>query len=257
MARLYGKAAWRRRRADQLQAEPLCAACLKERRVTAATVADHIERATDERSFWEGALQSLCARHHNAKRQAESRSGQQGEHRPDWLPKPTCRVMLVCGPPGSGKSTYVAERATPADTIIDLDEIKAQMANAPLYHADKRWLGPALAQRNRQLADLSKAPVTHTAWVILSAPSKPLRKWWSDTLRAENTAVLDVPADECKRRIKADERRRPVMVEHLSAVDDWWAREKGHKAIPLKRGADVHGMPIDPLHPWNQRVLTW
>lgn len=76
VARLYSTVAWRRRRKSQLDAEPLCRACRKERRITKATVADHIERATDEQSFWHGALQSLCATHHNAKRQAESKGNQ-------------------------------------------------------------------------------------------------------------------------------------------------------------------------------------
>lgn len=81
VARLYSTARWRQRRAQQLAAEPLCRACRKEQRVTAATVADHIERATDERSFWNSSLQSLCFTHHQAKRQAESNGRQQ------WEPK--------------------------------------------------------------------------------------------------------------------------------------------------------------------------
>lgn len=76
VAKLYSTAAWQRRRAQQLAAEPLCRACRREQRVIAATVADHIERATDARSFWDGPLQSLCATHHQAKRQAESRGKQ-------------------------------------------------------------------------------------------------------------------------------------------------------------------------------------
>jgi hypothetical protein len=71
LARLYGTAAWRRRRIRQLEAEPLCRACLEQKRLTPATVADHISRATDERSFREGPLQSLCHQHHQSKRQAE------------------------------------------------------------------------------------------------------------------------------------------------------------------------------------------
>lgn len=83
VAKLYSTKRWQRRRKRQLDAEPRCVACLKEQRVTEASVADHIERATDERSFWEGALQSLCATHHQAKRQAESRGNA-------WRPRMGC-----------------------------------------------------------------------------------------------------------------------------------------------------------------------
>lgn len=79
IARLYGTARWRKRRAQQLNTEPLCAACKGEGILAEATVADHIDRATDEQSFWSGRLQSLCSTHHQAKRQAESQGN-------DWSP---------------------------------------------------------------------------------------------------------------------------------------------------------------------------
>ena len=58
--RWYGLAAWKRRAAAQLQSEPLCRFCHERGRVTAATVADHIE---PHRGNWNefalGKLQSL------------------------------------------------------------------------------------------------------------------------------------------------------------------------------------------------------
>jgi 5-methylcytosine-specific restriction enzyme A len=87
IAKLYSKQAWYRRRNQQLNAEPCCVACRKLGVLVKATVADHIEPATDEHSFWHGALQSLCAMHHQAKRQAESNGKQ-------W------RLRMGCGPDG-------------------------------------------------------------------------------------------------------------------------------------------------------------
>jgi len=52
---------WQQRRKRQLDANPLCANCLKHGRTTAATVADHIEpHKGDYEKFWNGPLQSLC-----------------------------------------------------------------------------------------------------------------------------------------------------------------------------------------------------
>ena len=63
----YGTARWKRRRAEHLRAEPLCRMCMAEGKATAATVADHIEpHRGDQVKFWTGALQSLCAPHHNS-----------------------------------------------------------------------------------------------------------------------------------------------------------------------------------------------
>jgi len=56
-------AAWHRRARFQLQREPLCAMCLAEGKVVAARIADHIEPHHDDPiRFWNGKLQSLCAR---------------------------------------------------------------------------------------------------------------------------------------------------------------------------------------------------
>lgn len=76
---LYGTARWQRRRAHQLAIEPLCRMCFAEGVVCVATVADHIEaHRGDVERFWSGALQSLCAPHHNAVKQAEERSATRG-----------------------------------------------------------------------------------------------------------------------------------------------------------------------------------
>jgi len=77
--RWYKTARWQKRRAAQLASEPLCAICLAAGRVTAATVADHIEpHRGDPVKFWEGALQSLCDeapwRCHSSVKQREERN---------------------------------------------------------------------------------------------------------------------------------------------------------------------------------------
>lgn len=76
MGKLHSTAAWQRRRAYQLSIEPLCRMCASIGRVTPATVADHIDRhGNDPELFASGALQSLCARHHNSEKQRYEKSG--------------------------------------------------------------------------------------------------------------------------------------------------------------------------------------
>jgi 5-methylcytosine-specific restriction enzyme A len=63
----YGTQLWKNRRAHQLRAEPLCAICKAEGRITTATVADHIEpHRGDYNLFVLGELRSLCAPCHDA-----------------------------------------------------------------------------------------------------------------------------------------------------------------------------------------------
>lgn len=57
----YGTARWKARRQAQITAEPICAMCKANGRVTAASIADHIEpHKGDPVKFWTGPLQSLC-----------------------------------------------------------------------------------------------------------------------------------------------------------------------------------------------------
>ena len=72
---LYNTARWRRTRSAQLAAEPLCRACTKAGRITAATVCNHVRpdlKAT-EAGFFAGPFSSLCADcHDRGEQKAES-----------------------------------------------------------------------------------------------------------------------------------------------------------------------------------------
>ena len=72
----YHTQRWRRRAALQLKLEPLCAICLQNGQVVPATDADHIvQHKGDERAFWYGELQSLCASCHRSVKQKEEKRG--------------------------------------------------------------------------------------------------------------------------------------------------------------------------------------
>lgn len=73
---LYGRR-WKRVRVRHLAKEPLCRYCLEQKRLTPATVVDHIkEHKGDVSLFWDPANhQSLCDPHHNSTKQAMERSG--------------------------------------------------------------------------------------------------------------------------------------------------------------------------------------
>jgi len=76
----YSLGRWRKRQRAQLLRFPLCAFCLKEGKVTAATCVDHIEpHRGDWMKFNVGKLQSLCVHCHQSRKQQEERLG----YRPD------------------------------------------------------------------------------------------------------------------------------------------------------------------------------
>lgn len=80
--KLYDRALWKRLRAQQLMANPLCAFCLARGIVTEATIADHIKpHKGDESLFFDNNnLQSLCKECHDSDKQALERTGKRLVH---------------------------------------------------------------------------------------------------------------------------------------------------------------------------------
>ena len=72
-SKLYDRKSWRRRARLQLIVEPLCSTCEQKGLITPAVHADHvIAHKGNEKLFWEGALQSLCAECHSQKSALEN-----------------------------------------------------------------------------------------------------------------------------------------------------------------------------------------
>jgi hypothetical protein len=136
--------------------------------------------------------------------------------------------------------------------VIDLDLIARERGFDRDRPADAT--GDLLRARNARLAALAFEPPDRLAWVILLAPSRALRQWWSAALavRPEDLIVLTPSRDELRRRILSDPDRRFVSELHFRLIDDWFARERANDPGIIKRGCDDDGLPTDPLHPWNR-----
>lgn len=193
--------------------------------------ADHIRELSD------GGLlldlnngQCLCAVHHERKtfaaRQLRSDLWS-GSFTQPRLPRPNCRVKLICGPPAAGKSTYVRDNAKVDDIVIDLDMVardrgygRARPDNA---------LHSLLRDRNNRLARLAEEPAQRTAWVILSAPTRNLRRWWCEALgvQHDDLVLLLPPRVELHRRVMNDPDRKDVIDAQLLWIDKWFMRETG------------------------------
>jgi hypothetical protein len=140
------------------------------------------------------------------------------------FPRPLCRVVLVSGPPGGGKSHHVAQHAAPGDVVMDLDAIMSELSGLPIYRADRaRWLRPALAERNRRLVELATMPRQVLAWVIVSAPGTAWQ-WWRQALQPVRLVPVVPPQWKAEDNIRRDPRRAHALGQHLAACADWYAR---------------------------------
>jgi AAA domain-containing protein len=153
---------------------------------------------------------------------------------PKWLQPSKIPLTIVCGPPCSGKTTYVRNSAVPGDVIIDLDQIRMSLSPGfrpwSLKHQDEKLLLRAMRVRNMKLGRLCKA-TQGSAWFIVGAPSQAERDWWQAKLGGL-VVLMNPGLHECRRRAYA--RGTPLAA---GGVDAWEAKsmQGWHCPAPRKR----------------------
>jgi 5-methylcytosine-specific restriction protein A len=182
--------------------------------------------------------QMLCAECHDAKtsRDIAEYLGRKHGKRPlsaeaearrfPTVDTPCIPVTLVCGPPGAGKSTYVRTHAQPTDLVIDLDVIASELSGLSIHASKPQWIVQALDARNAILRSLA-TDTTHTAaWFVIAAPRKADRDAWARMLNA-TIVLLDVPLDECIRRMACDPSRKDELERMADLALGWWETFNG------------------------------
>lgn len=114
-------------------------------------------------------------------------------------------VVLVCGPPGAGKTTHAHATGLP---VYDIDD--------PEWELDERRFNAALDQ-------LGRTPDAQ-AVVIRSGATLSARNKVRHQIGATDTVIVTTPADECIRRIHRRNRPRPPIKHQVGAALDWWRR---------------------------------
>lgn len=212
---------------------------------TSRLVCDHVEpHRGDVERFWNGPFQTLCKSCHDGQKQKEEVAaraagddiaGRPASYRPEWLRPSAIRLTIVCGPPASGKSTYVRQHASPSDLVIDLDLIVAELSGEPVSHQwDRdRWLQMAVRKRNALLGQLSKQPSWSAAWLIMTEPSAERRAWWAEKMQPDAIIVIEADAATCianaAHDADRDQHRTALMIRR------WWSEYRPRSADQVVR----------------------
>lgn len=242
----YGTTTWARLRAAKLSASPLCEPCEWRGVKRPAKAVDHIiSIASGGPAFPElDQLRSMCWPCHSIKTNALDRAGGKGVAFKgcgvDGLPldgdhpfrgHETHAVTLVCGPPGSGKTSHVSGHRKPGDLVLDLDAIMAALCGDALYQAPVDILPFALKARDAVIERLRGKHSLRHAWIIAGGATRRERTEITRSLDAR-TVMLDTPAEVCVARINADPRRPPSeRAKQIAAVAQWWLRFEPHTPL--------------------------
>lgn len=238
----YGSAWYKLRKVILRRDRHLCQPCLAQYRVTPATQVDHIKAKANGGTDDPDNLQSICDACHKRKT-IEDQHGERltfgadgwptGEAEPPrkWgysIPRgvqpSAIPVVLVCGPPGAGKTTYVQSVAMSGDVVIDLDAYKVRVGGKP-WDTDPLVFRRAVGVRDADIRALRHA-TGGTCYLIVSAPTKAERREWCVALKKVTVKVIDTDAEECIRRILSDSERLSAASGQVRAVREWWRHNR-------------------------------
>lgn len=123
-------------------------------------------------------------------------------------------VVVVVGPPCSGKTTYVRERAGAADVVVDFDALAEAFGSGEQWNHRPSHLRAAHVAREAMIAcALNDCQTDHTVWVILTDHAQLDRFG----LAGARVVEMDTPLDECERRAVRLGRTPQV----LQIIRDW------------------------------------
>lgn len=77
--------------------------------------------------------------------------------------------FVITGPPGSGKTTWVDQRARPGDLVFDFDAVATVVSQVPRHPRPVDALRAVLAMRDGLVAWLERATVLVHVFVIVTA----------------------------------------------------------------------------------------
>jgi 5-methylcytosine-specific restriction protein A len=197
-ARGYGRR-WQKTSAGFLLAHPLCSDPygLHGNAPRAAEVTDHIiPHRGNMGLFWDPKnWQPLCRVCHNRKTAREDggfgRSMKKAE------------VIVVCGPPASGKSTYINARRAVGDLVWDHDAMMMALTGIDSHERSDRsksLLHYVFAMRDAFYAEALRNNSAERVWIIESCPTENDRQRLRQRFDAK-IVLLDTPEEVCAQRI--------------------------------------------------------
>jgi hypothetical protein len=137
-------------------------------------------------------------------------------------------TTIVCGPPGAGKSKYVADRKGPSDLVVDVDGLYGALGHLPNREKPECLL-PFVLEARRAVIDLlangfSLRPTASSwpphAWVIICGENNQVRMDLGKRLRAD-VVVLPVPVGACRERMVRQGRPIDHVIEMVEVGVRW------------------------------------
>lgn len=133
-------------------------------------------------------------------------------------------VFIVYGMPLSGKTSFVEERKSRRDIVLDMDRLYEAITFLPLYDKPDGLYHVVRGVYNHLIDNVkTRLGRWKTAWVIGGFPDKYQREKLASDLGAE-LIYIECTREEAIARLKMCEDRRNMQDEYITYIDKWIER---------------------------------
>lgn len=131
-------------------------------------------------------------------------------------------INIVCGCPGSGKTTYLRNHMQDGDLVVDVAWIYCALSGNQGTIKESKLLPYMMGMRN-MLYDMIQQRNDVDAWILAGAPIAEDRQALSNRFGVD-VMLINKTRQECIDQVRQDESRQEEQNFFLWLVDDWHDR---------------------------------
>lgn len=132
-------------------------------------------------------------------------------------------ISIICGPPGSGKTTHVMQRMRVGDLVIDLDRIWKAISFQPTYEKPEGLLPYVLAVREALYETILTGIDEGHVWIITGGASRIEREHLRQRFNNAEIVIIKTEPQQCACNIAGDECRSDKVEEYRDPIQQWWS----------------------------------
>lgn len=143
------------------------------------------------------------------------------------------RVVVVYGPPGSGKLTYVKGHRGDNDVTFDFDSIMQSLSGGPSYQKNDNLISYCTDIRRLILDKSLRQPKVDTTWVVVTSPDDDFRNSLRDI--PVQYVEMETPKDECLKRVSEDPLRQDVLEDTKKVIERYFENRSSRVSANIER----------------------